>query len=238
LPNVSGNVFVITEATTRTGIAAARNAAELGGEVILLDTKSNFITTGTLEKLEFSVPHGDFVRIDCDFRDFQSVRRAIRIINGRYNKVYCLMNGAGTVPNEEKIMSQEGKEQEQIHQAHILLASEVIPLLEAHAREAGDARILNHSSIGYLHAAKHFMEHGGDLHGDGTKIMGGEDFHCYLEPRLANSTMRARTAFKKSHIRPGTPLLVLARFVRIKAKGTETPTPASKSTHFVYTGIY
>eukprot|EP00566_Odontella_aurita_P017063 CAMPEP_0113590570 /NCGR_PEP_ID=MMETSP0015_2-20120614/36757_1 /TAXON_ID=2838 /ORGANISM="Odontella" /LENGTH=270 /DNA_ID=CAMNT_0000496795 /DNA_START=198 /DNA_END=1011 /DNA_ORIENTATION=- /assembly_acc=CAM_ASM_000160 len=245
LPNLSGNVFVITEASSRTGIAAARSAAELGGEVVLLDTNSNFTAAGgTLEKLKYSVPHGSFVCIDCDFRHFHSVKRAINIIKARYANIYCLLSGAGTVPadQENTRRTDEGEEQAQIHLSHILLVAEMIPLLEAHAGEAGDARILNHSGVGCLRGAKHFQENDGDLSGaDGTKIMQGRDgFHRYLKPKVSRSARRARTAFKNSAGtgRPGTPLLALARFVRIKAAKSSTATtktaPAGKSVPLLF----
>lgn len=41
LPKVEGKVFAITGTTSGTGFVAARTAAELGGEVILLNRKSS-----------------------------------------------------------------------------------------------------------------------------------------------------------------------------------------------------
>jgi len=235
LPNPSGRVFVVSEATSRTGVVAARDAAKLGGEVILLDSSSNF-ASGTLETLRKAVPRGNFQCVACDFRDLESVRHAVKVIKSRYGKIYCLVSGAGTIPNNG-IDVHDGKLQN--HISHFLLMAEMIPLLEAQAKEAGDARILNHSSLGYLHAAKYFRENGGNLSGNGTKIMGADNFHRYLKPTLARSTLQSHTAFKSTHTRPGTPLLVLARFVRIKAKGTSTHRLAeSNSTRLAYAGIY
>lgn len=68
-------------------------------------------------------------------------------------------------------------------------------LLEAGAADHGDARIVTHSSLGRDNChtpdkgldEKYFGKNGGNLGGDGLKIMGGACFHRYFQTKLANS---------------------------------------------------
>lgn len=79
------------------------------------------------------------------------------------------------------------------HLSHFLLTAELFPLLAAEAKEIGDARIVNHSSLGRLHTVnkgleeKYFGKNGGNLGGDSIKLMGGACYHRYFQTKLANS---------------------------------------------------
>lgn len=73
------------------------------------------------------------------------------------------------------------------------LTAELLPLLEAEAAANGDARIVNHSSLGRLHTPdsrleqKYFEKNGGNLGGNELRMMGGACFHRYFQTKLANS---------------------------------------------------
>eukprot|EP00567_Pseudictyota_dubia_P003821 CAMPEP_0197451832 /NCGR_PEP_ID=MMETSP1175-20131217/30242_1 /TAXON_ID=1003142 /ORGANISM="Triceratium dubium, Strain CCMP147" /LENGTH=253 /DNA_ID=CAMNT_0042984673 /DNA_START=148 /DNA_END=909 /DNA_ORIENTATION=- len=238
-PNIEREVFIVTETTTKTGFAAAGAAAKLGGEVVILGSKSDDATS--LSKLQEFVPKGSFQLIDCDLHNSESMQRAIKEIKSMYSKLYCFAHGAGVIPHQggEKIVVDDHDALVRTHLSHIFLATEFLPLLEAQAKENGSARIVNHSSLGYVHASKYFQENEGNLSGDATKILGGDKLHRYFRPKLAHSIMRSPTAFGKSSIRPGTPLLVLAQFVQIKKKGVSKRGPkGNKPGPFVYAGIY
>lgn len=230
-------VFVITDASSRTGIAAARTAAELGGEVIILDSVQN---------LEAAPCVGNAQCLECDLHDFASVHRAIDIIRSRYSAIFCLATGAGAIEEFDAAEADgDAPEEEQMQMARILLASELLPLLEAHAAVAKDARIVNHSGIRYTHAANDFHKNKGVLcSSDGgdatTEIQEEDDLNLYMAPKVARSTLRSSTAFKNKKTRPGTPVLVLSQFVRIrKAKGALRRSSGSKSpTRLVYSGLY
>ena len=79
------------------------------------------------------------------------------------------------------------------HLSPVLLTAELFPLLEAEAEQNGDARIVNHSSLGRLHTVnkgleeKYFGKNGGNLGGDSIKLMGGACYHRYFQTKLANS---------------------------------------------------
>ena len=193
LPRVDGKVFVITGTTSGTGFVAARVAAELGGEVLMLNRESPRVTDA-LKKLQAAVPEGKFVTIECDLQDFESVRSAVAEIKSKYPKIYCLANNAGIMATPDKATKDGYDTQMQTnHLSHFLLTAELFPLLEKQAREGGDARIVNHSSIGRNHTPnkglerKYFERNGGNLGGDGIKMMGGPCFHRYFQSKLANS---------------------------------------------------
>ena len=194
LPEVNGKVFAITGTTSGTGFVAARTAAELGGEVILLNRKSER-ATGSLEKLKQAVPKGKFVPIECDLQNFDSVRKAIEVIKDKYKKIYCLANNAGIMatPDEATVDGYDTQMQTN-HLSHFLLTKELFPLLEAEAEQNGDARIVNHSSMGRLQTEhkcleeKYFLKNGGNLGGNSiTMWLGGGKMHRYTQTKLANS---------------------------------------------------
>jgi len=77
------------------------------------------------------------------------------------------------------------------HLSHFLLSSLLFPLLGKAAAEAGEARIVNHSSIarhdGKL-IEKYFQKNGGNLGGNGASmLMRGGRWVRYGQTKLANS---------------------------------------------------
>ena len=177
LPNVDGKVFVITGTTSGTGFVAARTAAEKGGTVLLLNRPSPRVTD-SLAQLQKAVPQGKFVNIACDLQDFASVRSAIQEIKSKcHGKIYCLANNAGIMATPDRATPDGYDTQMQTnHLSHFLLTAELFSLLQAEAAndddDNGDARIVNHSSIGRSHTAHRGLErqylerNGGNLGGD------------------------------------------------------------------------
>ena len=178
LPRVDGKVFVITGTTSGTGIVAARTVAELGGEVLLLNRKSGRVEE-SLQRLRRAVPDGKFVNVECDLQNFASVRQAVGEIKAKYQKIYCLCNNAGIMaqPDEATVDGYDTQMQTN-HLSHFLLTAELFPLLEAEAKDTGDARIVNHSSMGRDHTQhkgleeKYFGKNGGNLGGNSVEGYG------------------------------------------------------------------
>ena len=202
LPRVDGKVFAITGTTSGTGFVAARTAAELGGEVVLLNRQSSR-ATGSLARLKEAVPDGKFVPIVCDLQDFASVREAINTIQSKYDKLYCLANNAGIMATDDEATKDGYDTQMQTnHLSHFMLTAELFPLLEAEANEGGDARIVNHSSIGRFYTPnkgleeKYFGPNGGDLGGNARGFMSGASFYRYFQTKLANSVFTYALAEK------------------------------------------
>ena len=193
LPKLDGKVFVITGTTSGTGFVAARTVAELGGEVVLLNRPSSR-ATDSLKKLQIAVPNGTFVPIECDLQDFDSVRSAVKEIKSKYTKIYSLANNAGIMATPDEATKDGFDTQMQTnHLSHFLLTAELFTLLEAEAEANGDARIVNHSSLGREYTPnngleeKYFLKNGGNLGGDEQIMMGGGPYHRYFQTKLANS---------------------------------------------------
>ena len=193
LPRVDGKVFVITGTTSGTGFVAARVAAELGGEVVLVNRPSTR-SDNSLRELQKAVPSGKFVKIDCDLQSFDSVRKASKEIKGKYSKIYCLANNAGIMATPDKATVDGYDIQMQTnHLSHFLLTKELFPEILAASEEYQDARIVNHSSGGRNRTPngtleeKYFRKNGGNLGGDAVKILAGPCFERYFQTKLANS---------------------------------------------------
>ncbi|CAB9507919.1 Uncharacterized oxidoreductase C736.13 [Seminavis robusta] len=193
LPKLDGKVIAITGTTSGTGFVAARTVAELGAEVLLLNRESSR-SKDSLEKLQSAVTDGKFVPIKCDLQDFASVTTAAKEIKSKYSQIYCLANNAGIMATPDEATKDGYDTQMQTnHLSHFLLTAELFPLLEAEANATGDARIVNHSSLGREHTPnngleeKYFLKNGGDLGGNEQIMMGGGPYHRYFQTKLANS---------------------------------------------------
>jgi len=212
LPEASGKTFVITGTTSGTGFIAALTVAEKGGEVVMLNRKSSRATE-SMAKLQVAVPSGKFVSIECDLQEFASVRRAAEEIKSKYKKIYCLANNAGIMATPDKATVDGYDTQMQTnHLSHFLLTKELFPLLEAEAKENGDARIVNHSSasrhtIPQALEEKYFGKNGGNLGGDEMmKLMAaGPCLIRYGQSKLANAVftygLDGKLQTRKSHVR-------------------------------------
>ena len=154
----------------------------------------------SLERLRAAVPHGKFVPIDCDLQDFASVRRACDEIKKARTELYCLSNNAAIMATPDEITAADGfdRQMQTNHLSHFLLTRELLPLLKASARNTGDARIVQHGSVG-----RHLCRNGrrlreryltrretdGTLGGDKEKalFMFGPQWERYFQTKLANS---------------------------------------------------
>lgn len=195
LPNVEGKVFVVTGTTSGTGFIAARTAAELGGEVLLLNRKSGRATKA-LAKLQEEVPKGKFVPIECDLQSFESVRAVAQEILTKYDEsgIYCVCWNAGIMATPDRATMDGFDEQMQTnHLSHFLLTAKLYPLLEKYATAHGDARIVNHSSGGRHMTPNKILErrylekNGGNLGGSEMRAMSGPCFERYFHTKLANA---------------------------------------------------
>jgi len=195
LPDVSGKTFAITGTTSGTGFIAAETVAKHNGEVLLLNRPSSR-SVDSLEKLRAAVPEGKFVPIDCDLQDFSSVKKACKEIKDDYTSLYCLSNNAGIMATPDEITGDSFDKQMQTnHLSHFLLTKELFPLLLSSAKENGDARIVQHSSMardmtpGNTLEEKYFtkQENDGMLGGDAGSSMKGPQWLRYHQTKLANS---------------------------------------------------
>lgn len=195
VPDLSAKVIAITGTTSGTGFAVAQAVAEKGAKVILLNRPSER-STASLEKLRNAVPTAEFIAVDCDLMEFDSVRGAVDVVKDKVESLYGLCCNAGIMGLPNKATKDGYDVQMQTnHLSHFLLIKELFPLLVNGAEAYGDARVVTHSSM-----ARHFVpgknleekylgKNGPELGDDGMNLMSfsGPCFVRYHHSKLANS---------------------------------------------------
>ncbi len=187
--DMTNKVVAITGTTSGTGFVCAREMAKLGASVVLLNRESQRAAS-SLQQLNDAVPDGKFDPIACDLQDFESVRKAVDEIKGRYTVVDVLCNNAGVMALEDRATKDGYDVQMQTNAiSHFLLTNGLFPLL----RKSAEARIVNHSSMARLGPpleSKYFGKNGGDLGGNGTEqeaaSFSGPRWIRYHQTKLAN----------------------------------------------------
>jgi NAD(P)-dependent dehydrogenase (short-subunit alcohol dehydrogenase family) len=195
LPTQQGKIIAITGCTSGTGLNLAKTAVEKGASIIMLNRESQravdaFDLVKTLAKEEDKV-----FKIDCDLMSIDSVKKAAEEVKSQFpDGIDVLCNNAGIMafPNEA---TKDGYDvQMQVnHLSHFLLTKELLPILEKKAEVAGEARIVNHSSIarfGVPLDRKYLEKNGGDeILGDNEMDMAnmtGGKWERYHHTKLAN----------------------------------------------------
>jgi NAD(P)-dependent dehydrogenase (short-subunit alcohol dehydrogenase family) len=189
--DMTGKVVAITGTTTGTGFVCARELANKGATVILLNRPSDRADK-SLQQLRQAVPEGTFDAIDCDLQRFSSVRKAIAAIKSRYTVIDVLVNNAGVMALEDQATEDGYDVQMQTNVlSHFLLTKDLFPLL----KQSQAARIVNHSSMARLGGpleSKYFEPNGGNLGGDGSEEenlrLRGPRWARYHQTKLANAT--------------------------------------------------
>ncbi len=189
--DMTNKVVAITGTTSGTGFVCARELAKKGASVILLNRKSER-SESSLKQLQELVPNGNFVSIDCDLQNFDSVKDAIDAIKAKYNVLDVLVNNAGVMALNDKATKDGYDIQMQTNViSHFLLTKELFPLL----KKSDEARIVNHSSMARLGGPlmpEYFEAKGGHLGGDGTEednlSFQGPRWERYHQTKLANAS--------------------------------------------------
>lgn len=197
LPDLSGKIIAITGTTSGTGKVAAHTFAKKGAKVLMLNRPSNRATTA-YEEITAAYPTAEIIAVDCDLQSFESVQQAAdKIKEICPNGLYALVNNAGIMAMPDEATSAGFDVQMHTnHLSHFLLTRELYPLLQMWAKEHGDARIVNHSSIARLSVpkleAKYLERNGGNLGGNGASmILGGARWTRYGQTKLANAAFTA-----------------------------------------------
>lgn len=189
--DMTNKVVAITGTTSGTGFVCAREVAKKGASVILLNRKSER-SQNSLNKLQESVPNGNFEAIDCDLQSFESVRNAMKAIKLKHEVIDVLVNNAGVMALKDAATPNGYDVQMQTNViSHFLITKELFPLL----RKSTEARIVNHSSMARLGAplvSDYFEQKGGNLGGDGSQeenlSFQGPRWERYHQTKLANAT--------------------------------------------------
>ena len=195
ISDLKGKVFAITGTTTGFGYIVARTVAEKGGKVLLLNRPSER-SKDSLANLKADVPSGDFIAIDCDLQDFDSVKKAAKTIEATVSDLYCLANNAGIMALPNKATKDGYDVQMQTnHLSHFLLTQQLFSLLKKGSEKHGEARIVNHSSAarnfvpGKVLQEQYLGKSGPHLGDDKANVatFSGGSFIRYHHSKLANT---------------------------------------------------
>ena len=95
LPSLEGKTIAITGTTSGTGYVAANACGKLGAKVLLLNRQSER-SVKSYESLKANTPNGDFIRIECDLQNFNSVKESTKNIEESSREgLDVLCNNAG-----------------------------------------------------------------------------------------------------------------------------------------------
>lgn len=188
LPSMAGKSVAVTGCTTGTGLICAKQCAQLGADVIMLNRPSERAEKA-LREVQSVCPQGSPNKaslVHCDLGSFSSVRNAAAQVQAMLQShgldVLCNNAGVMMMPDEATVDGFDVQMQTN-HLSHFLLTAELLPLLELAARQRGEARVVNHSSIARLGKhlqAKYLRANGGDLGGSSG------DWKRYQQSKLAN----------------------------------------------------
>lgn len=209
LPSLAGRAFAITGTTSGTGFVAAQAVAEQGAKVLLLNRPSER-ATASLERLRTAVPDGDFIPVECDLMDFNSVKAAAATVCDTVEDLYGCVCNAGVMALKNTATEDGYDVQMQTnHLSHFLLTRELWPLLLKGAERHGEARVVTHSSIARNRVPRleeqYLGESGPHLGDDEVHMpsMKGGRMTRYQHSKLANSvftqTLSRKIASSDSH---------------------------------------
>mmetsp|Transcript_3696 Transcript_3696/g.6335 ORF Transcript_3696/g.6335 Transcript_3696/m.6335 type:complete len:345 (+) Transcript_3696:123-1157(+) len=192
LPSQEGKTHVITGTTSGTGLVFAKTVVQLGGTVICLNRPSE--RAAKAEEVIRSSGPGTVQTVDCDLKDFDSVRKAAaKVRELAPDGIYSLVNNAGVMAlPAEPCPKAEGLDVQMTVNclSAFLLTKELFPLLKKGADKWGDSRVAQHSSAsrkfpaGDIH--ERYWTKGGNVGSDSVGLMmGGDRWKRYHQTKLA-----------------------------------------------------
>lgn len=205
---MEGKTVVITGTTSGTGQVAARTVASLGAKVLVLN-RASARSTASLAELTAAHPDAEVHAVECDLQSFDSVATAAKTVADLCPEgVHVLANNAGVMALADQA-TQDGYDvqMQTNHLSHFLLTRELMPLLDRAAKEGGEARVVNHSSVARMNpskelSAEYLEQRGGSLGGDGNLLdkmfFRGGRWKRYNQTKLANAAFTAALHHKLS----------------------------------------
>lgn len=193
LPRQDGKIHVITGTTSGTGLVFAKTVVSLGGTAICLNRPSDRVTKA--EEIIRSAGPGNVEMVNCDLKDFDSVRSAAaKVRELAPNGIYSLVNNAGVMALPvEPCPKAEGMDVQVTVNclSGFLLVKELFPLLKKGSSQWGESRIVQHSSLARKYPTGDLEDRywikNGNVGGNGTgMMMGGDRWKRYHQTKLAN----------------------------------------------------
>jgi len=208
LPSMTDKTVVITGTTSGTGKVAAHTMADLGATVIVLN-RSSERSVSSFAELSSAFPDSILHNVECDLQDFASVKSAVNKVKDLCPDGFdVLANNAGVMALAD-IATVDGFDiqMQTNHLSHFLLTCELMPLLEKASNRAGEARVVNHSSVARLTPSTVLLPEyleplGANLGGDGSALQNstfqGPRWLRYNQTKLANAAFTAGLHHKLS----------------------------------------
>ncbi|EOD19097.1 hypothetical protein EMIHUDRAFT_63840 [Emiliania huxleyi CCMP1516] len=193
LSGATGKVVAVTGCTSGTGFVCALTCARKGAHVVMLNRSSSRASKAE-RQIRDLVPDSTVETIECDLASFTSTRKAADTLIQKFGAqgvdVLCCNAGVGS---SSDLATEDGYgiQMQTNHLSHFLLTTKCFPLLEMAAKQRGEARIVNHSSLARdfprTLSEKHLGPNGGQLGGNGNYLIFGPSWRRYYMTKLANS---------------------------------------------------
>ena len=191
IPMLIGKTIIITGTTSGIGFITVKTLLDKGARILLLNRKSVRSKNSFKYFLSY-FPKADLHNIECDLQNFQSVNQAIEQITYICKEgIDVLCNNAGVMALKDLATIDGFDVQMQVnHLSHFLLTRRLMPLIELAAKNKGESRVINHSSIARFGCEKldpiYLEKRGGELGGNqnGRWIR-------YSQTKLANAVFTA-----------------------------------------------
>lgn len=236
MPDLSGRTVLVTGASSGIGLAASRELARMGAELVLVGRDPARLGAAEAEvkaAASAAATPGAVSALRCDFASLAEVRALAAEVLGRWPRLHVLVNDAGGVSKTREVTA-DGHERTFAvnHLAPYLLTRLLLDRLKASA----PARVVTVASVGHRHGDLDFsdlqMERGyAIMRAYGRSKLANILFTRELARRLAGTGVTAAclhpgaVATRIWSGAPGLarPLLAAAKwFMRSPAKGAET----------------
>lgn len=152
IPDLTGQVIVVTGANSGIGYEAARLFAKRNAEVIMACRSMEKAETA-FDNIKADMPDAKLVIIPLDLGSFSSIHHFAKELHKRYDKIDVLLNNAGIMMTPYGT-TVDGLEQQQgiNHFGHFLLTSLLFDLLD----QDSETRIVNISSLAHRGGTMNF----------------------------------------------------------------------------------
>ncbi|QDS68612.1 hypothetical protein FKW77_001264 [Venturia effusa] len=183
IPDLSGKVILVTGGNAGLGAASVLELAKHNPAQILLAARSKERADAAIAAIKEKVPDAAIKFLELDLTDFASIKKAADEVNKSSGRLDVLMNNAGIMATPPGL-TKDGYELQfgTNHMGHALLTKLLLPLLQKTAKEHGEARVVNLSSVAHTWSVK-----GGIcLEECKTDMRGTSSFTRYGQSKLAN----------------------------------------------------
>lgn len=185
---MQGKVVLVTGGTNGIGEAIAEAIAHMGAQVLIV-SRSEKKCAATVERIRNITQNKQVHYYVADLSLQSEVRRVSSILRKDLSRLDVLINNAGAWFQKRETTT-EGFEMTWAlnHLNYFLLTHELMDLLKATAKQVGEARIINQSSVAHLEGTMHWdnLQFEGNWDSEGKGSLGA-GWAVYSQSKLANA---------------------------------------------------